>query len=401
MAEGRGSVSVEILQGDALARLRELPADSVHACITSPPYWQLRSYLPEQHPDKALELGLESTPEAYVERLVEVFREVRRALRPEGTLWLNLGDSYAGGGRGGGGSFMAERGEKSWKKGDNGHRSAPRGYKPKDLVGIPWMVALALRADGWWLRADIVWRKTNPQPESVDDRPTRAHEYVFLLAKSERYFYDAFPIREPHRDVRSAKTGSSALRGQATLRPLGREESAERWYHPDGRNARSVWDVPTHPSGVGHYAVFPEELVKRCILAGSSESCCAGCGASRQRVVESQRLRDGEPVQLPPARNAWPEARVHPRHTEGIGHNRIFTAKRHVRWVPSCSCGALDTPTVVLDPFGGSGTVGRVATRLGRRALLIELHPEYVELARARCAQQGLFTVRGGGLVDL
>lgn len=227
-------VSWEIRHGDALEVLQTLEPESVQACITSPPYWGLRDY---QHPEQ---LGLEKTPEEYVARLVEIFREVRRVLREDGTLWLNLGDSYSSGGRGGGGSFMDMRGGDgdpqagAWahRKDEKGWRSPPPGLKPKDLVGIPWRVAFALQADGWTLRSDIIWNKLNPMPESVTDRPTKSHEYLFLLSKSARYCYD-----EP---------GS-------------------------GRNRRSVWTIPTQPFHGAHFAVMPQALVEPCILAGSRE----------------------------------------------------------------------------------------------------------------------------------
>lgn len=230
-----GGITARILVGDAVTRLRELPEGCVQTCVTSPPYWGLRDY------GHAWQLGLEATPEAYVAALVDVFREVRRVLRDDGTIWVNLGDSYAG-------SRGAQSREHAGKHAPNvsalkaaqirtGLLRTP-GLKPKDLVGIPWLVAFALRADGWYLRSDIIWAKRNPMPESVTDRPTKAHEYIFLLAKSARYYYDAAAIREPC--------------------------SARK----DGANKRTVWSVATHPFAGAHFATFPPALITPCILAG-------------------------------------------------------------------------------------------------------------------------------------
>lgn len=248
---------IQILQGDCRDVLATLEAGSVQMCVTSPPYFGLRSYN-----GGAAEIGLEATPDAYIAALVEVFRGVRRVLRDDGTLWVNIGDSYAtnpGNGRGG-------------EQNDGGvpHRSVRdktgMGLKTKDLIGIPWMLAFALRADGWYLRSDIIWSKPNVMPESVRDRPTKSHEYLFLLSKHERYFYDAAAIQEqsvyrgppkPGKQAQAARTGLSPHRGH-----LGTE-------HPNGRNKRSVWTVATMPYKQAHYATFPEKLIEPCILAGS------------------------------------------------------------------------------------------------------------------------------------
>lgn len=451
-----------IHRGDALQFLRTLPAESVHCCVTSPPYWGLRDY------GVAGQLGLEPTPEEYVARMVEVFREVRRVLRGDGTCWMNLGSSYFGGGNGSGGSFAKER--PGWSVfGDNGptqslspprvpacgtdgkalqgslddghacpdcggeltacspihlrrisgnaqpseqvepqpsqkdhdtshadcassshsasdpcaldstivsssrsalvgiapevpvlesqsarptsgagvqssldssaytsgiaqsdHPSAFRtpgrvfvcmacgystrahpAFKPKDMVPIPWMVAMALQADGWWLRQDIIWHKPNPMPESVTDRCTKAHEYVFLLAKSERYFYDAEAVAEP---CAPEAWHNSDFRRKRNFDIHPTTGGGERNSRETTRNRRSVWTIPTAPYRGAHFATFPPDLVKPCVLAG-------------------------------------------------------------------CPVGG-----TVLDPFAGSGTTGRVALELGRHAVLIELNPEYIELIRQRCS---------------
>ena len=306
-----------ILQGDALTMLRTLPDESVHCCVTSPPYFGLRDYgVPGQ-------IGLEGSVEEYVARLVEVFAEVRRVLRHDGTLWLNLGDSYA-----------TQRNDHDWlgsgalaKKG----KFVPTGLKPKDLIGVPWRVAFALQAAGWWLRSDIIWAKKNCMPESVTDRPTRSHEYIFLLAKSERYYYDADAVMEPvtggaHPRTAGRNSRIYVDRDPAHLKPGVTPKSARPGlgikanssFHAVvndlvmARNKRTVWSVATQPYAEAHFATFPPKLIEPCILAG-------------------------------------------------------------------CPTGG-----VVLDPFFGSGTVGEVAIRHSRHYLGIELSAAYIQLAEKR-----------------
>ena len=334
-------VDWRILTGDCVEMLSTEPDESVQCVVTSPPYWGLRDYGVKG------QIGLESTPEEYVKSMVEVFRDVWRVLKIDGTVWLNLGDSYANTGKSGGGAQG-----KRWK--EHGGRTkdcagtfkyAPPRLKPKDLVGIPWRVALALQADGWWLRSDtieqvefycpcgcgyimeeriwrysqdrdIIWHKPNPMPESVTDRPTRAHEYVFLLTKSAKYFYDADALREPTSESFKKRFNSGAVaKRNPSPQGLGASSvSGESCFgSPDGkRNKRTVWTIPTQSYRGAHFATFPEKLVEPCILAG-------------------------------------------------------------------CPTGS-----VVLDPFCGSGTVGVVALRHRRRFLGVELNPEYVKLAEAR-----------------
>jgi len=244
--------------GNVLDVLPTIAAGRFRCCVTSPPYWGLRDY---GHSDQ---IGLEATPEMYVERMVAVFREVRRTLTDDGTLWLNVGDSYAmstKGSSGKGDKQLSNVGtvikDRSW--------SIPRGLKPKDLVGIPWMLAFALRADGWYLRSDIIWAKPNPMPESVTDRPTKAHEYVFLLSKSARYFYDADAIADP--TIKGA-AGSTFTGGKTGTNGMGRVSEALR-EERDTRNARSVWTIASQPFDGAHFATMPPTLAERCILAGS------------------------------------------------------------------------------------------------------------------------------------
>lgn len=252
---------IALYVGDSLEVLATLPESTARTCVTSPPYWGLRDY---GHPGQ---LGAERTPEEYVANLVAVFREVRRVLTEDGTLWLNLGDSYAGSSKSSAPrvGIVPGEGGKIQGRNRNGLGAVP-GLKPKDLVGIPWMVAFALRADGWYLRSDIIWAKPNAMPESVSDRPTKAHEYVFLFAKSERYFYDADAVKET---AKKGHAGSHFHTGKTAGHQLGRASGKPR--QDDGkRNARTVWSIATQPSGVGHFAMMPSELARRCILAGSA-----------------------------------------------------------------------------------------------------------------------------------
>jgi len=243
-----------IIEGDALQALRTLPSGAVHCCVSSPPYWGLRDY------GITGQIGLEHTPEEYVMRLVAVFNEMRRVLRADGTVWVNLGDSYNSTPSGDNTGLAAckER-QDGRQRGDNWratyssvkrHRRDVPGLKPKDLVGIPWRLAFALQADGWYLRSDIIWHKPNPMPESVTDRPTKAHEYIFLLTKSERYWYDADAIAEVSQTAGESRISSTMMiRGET-------------------RNRRTVWTVATQPYSEAHFATYPEELIRPCVLAG-------------------------------------------------------------------------------------------------------------------------------------
>ena len=400
--------------GSALEVLRRMPEASVHCCVTSPPYWSLRDYgvEPTTWPDAWVGcLGLEPTPALYVEHLLSVFDEVRRVLRSDGTLWLNLGDCYAASGSGSGldaskqvsdssgpriGSRSSFRRDRA-PRGDVAHKAAP-GLKPKDLVGIPWMVAFALRdRGGWYLRSDVIWHKTNPMPESITDRPTKSHEYVFLLSKSEDYFYDAHAIRE-------GDSGQSA--GNATRKFRGDHGGNKNlknahqgfgvpWKAGGGRNRRSVWTIPTAPFKGAHFATFPPRLVEPCILAGTSEhGCCSACGAPFERIVEKGRelieqkligganadgTYHGKAKKLYASTGAQDPSAVKARILEGM-RERVT-----VGWKPTCrhTLRTID-PCVVLDPFSGSGTTGMVARKLGRSFEGIDLNPEYVEMSNRR-----------------
>ncbi len=293
-------MSYTILQGDVHDQLKNIPDGTVRCCVTSPPYWGLRDYGVEG------QLGLEPTPDAYVAAMVDVFREVRRVLADDGTLWLNLGDSYAGSW----GNYSGQnRGNGTQREVVNGSLSSPAwdgrekerpaasrkldGIKPKDLVGIPWMVAFALRADGWYLRSDIIWSKPNPMPESVTDRPTKAHEYIFLLSKSAKYYYDAKACAEP------------------TVNNL-----MSRYHNGDApttRNRRSVWHIATHPYKGAHFATFPPALIEPCILAGSAPGDTVldpFLGSGTTLAVAKQHGRNGIGCELNPEYVALAQQRI-------------------------------------------------------------------------------------------
>jgi len=373
------SEPVTIHVGDVREGLAKIPAGSVQCCVTSPPYWGLRDYGVDG------QIGLEESPDAYVAAMVEVFRGVRRALRDDGVVFLNVGDSYSGGKTGrddkqnGGGLYDGR--QSGWVDGMTRQRPVPSGLKPKDLCMMPWRVALALQADGWYLRSVIVWAKKSPMPESVTDRPTSAWEPIFLLAKSERYFYDAEPIRETPKPwnqgwVRAPKCGEARVHG------AGAAGVTEKQYaEVKGANCRNVWSLGAEPYAEAHFATFPTEIPRRAIKAGTSEKgACPACGAPWTRVVER-------------GTNGMDEANAHER-TGDWTQERSGKAKcpsglivsgRTSGWAPGCDCNAGEpVPCVVLDPFLGSGTTIAVARQLGRHGVGCELNPEYVELAKVR-----------------
>lgn len=254
-----------IYTGDALAVLKTMPSESVNMCVTSPPYYGLRDYGVDG------QIGLEETPEAYIERLTDVFREVRRVLRNDGTLWVNIGDSYCGTGDKG------DYKDPKYAEGRNGQSvsrtKTVNGCKPKDLIGIPWMLAFSLRADGWYLRQDIIWQKPNPMPESVRDRCTKSHEYIFLLSKSPQYFFDHDAIKEkavlPAVEKREKQPRYGGNKYTATPDKFNRTKSGNAYDYTGYRSRHDVWAVTTQPFAGAHFAVFPEKLVEPCVLAGS------------------------------------------------------------------------------------------------------------------------------------
>lgn len=290
-------MTVTLLIGDCRDVLITLPAQSMHCCVTSPPYFGLRDY------GAAGQIGLEPTPAGYVAELVAVFREVRRVLRDDATLWLNLGDSYANDGKSGGktGGKQAYLDEASLLR--NGREKRVTGLKPKDLIGIPWRVAFALQADGWYLRQDIIWSKPNPMPESVTDRCTKAHEYIFLMSKSARYFYDAQAIAETVVDSTVERLAQDLEKQAGSNRVPGKTNGNMKAVGYEKRNKRSVWEVTTQPFTDAHFATFPPDLIEPCIKAG----CPAGgtvldpfAGAGTTGLVADRLQRHALLIELNP-----------------------------------------------------------------------------------------------------
>jgi DNA modification methylase len=393
-------MTARILVGDCVRELQLLPARSVQTCITSPPYWGLRDYGVEG------QLGLEEDPADYVAKLVAVFRQVRRVLRNDGTLWLNMGDSYTDGGRGDdtGSTLMGSRQCQSESRRAKVREGKPFGLGRKQLVGMPWRIAFALQADGWLLRSDVIWHKPNPMPESVTDRPTKAHEYLFLFAQSERYFYDAKAIEEPQSNHERARRLREQREGLDRTYALRRDQPHGQ--HPPGangvaksaaarqalavkgtRNKRSVWSISTRAFKGAHFATFPPQLVEPCILAGSAARACEMCGAP-WRVVYS------EPA---PADGRGPGNKARKRRNEYGGVGGPFKRQAHaIPWHPTtrepigaqrtcrCSLASGTARSLVLDPFGGAGTTALVAEALGRDSVLIELNEHYASMARER-----------------
>lgn len=347
------------------------------------------------------ELGSEPSPALFVAHMVEVFAEVRRVLRKDGTCWVNLGDSYASSVNGNPAESYRETDDRTFR--DKPFSTVVAGLKPKDLVGMPWRVALALQEDGWWLRSDIIWAKSNPMPSSVEDRPTTSHEYLFLLAKAARYYYDGDAIREPYSEgsidrykYRLQNTSPGCHRPEARDDALEIRTASAKVHgpNPSGRNRRTVWTINTESFSGAHFATFPTKLVEPCLLAGTSErGCCPHCGAGWERVVERE---------FQPQSDVSPERCVRgiakPEYYDSRqGTPRGVTAHSTTGWRPTCRCPHTEDdliPATVLDPFSGSGTTCAVAVKHGRWGIGCELNPEYIKLAHQRIAPEiGLFSV--------
>lgn len=464
-----------ILCGDVIEMLATLPDNSVDCCVTSPPYWGLRDYgtakweggdpncdhkaakeksrydyslenSPIQNPNNNREgtdapkwkdvcptcgakkvdrqIGLEKTPEEYVAKMVDVFRGVKRVLKPEGTVWLNIGDTYNVQQQGRSDDFIKRTGGNMGLNSKNArtHEYTPAvsGLRPKNLIGVPWRLAFALQADGWCLRQDIIWSKPNPMPESVTDRCTKAHEYIFLLSKSPQYYYDSEAIKEPgvlndgrefgvvrdrlfeydskqkamgrHEHRRKPSFGS-AQRDTRDTHGLGggnggineaKAKMKEKYENDEllMRNKRSVWTVNTFPFADAHFATFPESLIEPCILAGTShKGVCPDCGKPWERIVEKGGGSTGK---------SWHD------HSDDLGKGMSQSGKAEAEkqgcqyyvktlgWEPTCDCGKEPIPATVLDPFGGAFTTAVVAMKNLRHYIMIELNPAYVKIGKER-----------------
>jgi len=394
----RCSDGATLLQGDCLRVMATLPERHYHVCVTSPPYFALRSYLPADHPDKALEIGSETTSEAFVATMVEVFRQVWRVLRDDGVLFLNLGDSYAGSGRGGDTGLSGLEGSTTSQ--DQSKIAAKRtigpGLKPKDLCNVPHRVVLALQEDGWFHRDTIIWQKPSPMPGSQRDRCTSSYEFVFQLTKRPTYYWDMESIKESGKYGFTPKPGMYQRLGNADTNP----ERTHLGSCPDGdggtRIPRNVWTIASEGYSAAHFATFPRALPEKCIKAATSEKgCCPECGTPWVRVTDSERVRTrpgthsksydkitGETVD-DGVEKPW-------RDRAEIGNRdpgRHVTATRTVGWESGCHCRHDTTfgapfppvPCRVLDPFAGAGTTGLAAIALQRHCTLIELAEDYCD----------------------
>lgn len=367
-------MTVRIITADVFDGLAQIDADSVDCVVTSPPYWGLRDY------GTTGQIGLESTLGEHLEVMVRVFGEVRRVLKPAGTVWLNYGDCYAATPSGSFGKGNNGRGMQGGEFKTNKPFSTVGGYfKPKDLCMMANRLAIALQDDGWWVRSEIIWHKPNPMPESVTDRPTSVHEKIWLLTKSQRYWYDAEAVRE-------ARQGNTHSRGTKRTPPIdaagqGHKDWVKYMTADDDlqdRNLRNVWTIPTHSFSQAHFATFPPDLVEPCIKAGCPEIVCAKCGAPHVRNISVTYDNPG-------GRTTNGPRSLERRHETAGFDKRLEKRVETLGFSPSCKCAAgVVANGVVLDPFGGSGTVGMVADRLGRDAILIELNPEYAAMAERR-----------------
>lgn len=422
---------VDFHQGNCLDVLPQLQADSVQMVVTSPPYWGLRKYDGQQeyiwnnhngcehewgsyilidhrglqtNTSKTLNgpqredarkhvrgnlcskcgawkgaYGLEPTIDLYVEHTVEILRAIKRVLRPDGVVWWNIGDSYAG--SGGPGSQCDRMSPAGYKEGFEKYRNPNRkvsGLKPKDLCLIPFRIALAAQAAGWYVRSVIIWNKPNPMPESVKDRPTESHEYILMLTKSKHYYFDMEAVREPAQNWGNTRDRSNYRGG--TRDPLLKHHGLDKMdFAESGRNIRSVWDITTQPFKEAHFATFPEEIPRRCILASTSETGnCEKCGKPWVRIVEpseeyakmlgkSMHNHENDDIR------GWSQ------------HKKSVNAEyKTLGWLPSCKCDAGIVRPVVLDPFGGSVTTSKVAKELGRKSIYIDTSEKYLEMARKR-----------------
>lgn len=386
--------------GNALEVLRDLPSESVHCIVTSPPYFGLRNYAikPSTWGDGWVGcLGNEPTLSMYIDHMVEIFREARRVLRHDGTLWLNLGDSYNN-------TRPGARDADLWPKQSRNDHTHDKTLVPeakrKELLLVPARVAIALSQDGWYLRSDIIWNKPNAMPESVNDRPAKAHEYIFLFAKSESYFYDSVSIKEAATTAgKSRKTPDgwdTSKSAHGSFHPNGREKGKQNGVQGATKNKRSVWTVSTSPFKGAHFATFPLKLITPCILAGTSEKgVCQYCGAAwrRKKILVGNQITESM-IAAGADRNGAYNGAATKNFAAAKAQNasdskrRILESMSRVyeyEWIQGCDCFPSDPlKATVLDPFSGSGTTGVVALKNGRNYIGIELNLEYLEMSRER-----------------
>lgn len=415
-----------------LKGLKKLPDNSVHCVVTSPPYWGLRDY---GHSDQ---LGLEKTPELYIRRMVRVFDEVKRVLRDDGTLWLNIGDSYASHG----GIYKSSEAQGKYNYLSSGAEGAQKKFnklqgniKAKDLIGIPWMLAFALRKRGWYLRQDIIWNKPNCMPESVRDRCTKSHEYIFMFSKSAHYYYDHVAIQEPciydvngdgtaarkarvndsdksapdamHNGIRAGFKDAAKFNGKHTDKQKGHSRRHDGFNdHWDAmtkaeqctgmRNKRSVWTVSPAQFKEAHFATFPEKLIVDCIKAGTSEyGCCSKCGAPYERIADKTLVPTTKA-----SYNSKPDERDRIADKLDQGSNRMKDGHKPgwvnitetKGWQPGCDCHASVVPAIVVDNFMGAWTTALVARKLGRNFIGWEINKAYNAIGEKRLRNElGLF----------
>ena len=376
-----------VIQGDALDVLRTLPDEYAQCSVSSPPYFRVRDYGVDG------QIGLEETPADYIQKLVGVYREVRRVLRKDGICWIVIGDTYAG-----------SWGNQSRKRGRGTQRpingpmltpvedgrypsmgsrtgAIPPGsdYKSKDLLLVPQQLELALRADGWYVRDVVIWAKPNPMPSSVRDRCTSAYEHVVMLAKSKRYYFDQDAIREEPKYGVKGKVSEGAW-PQDEVGHVGPDGAQHLHCHPSGANKRNVWTVATQPFPGAHFAVFPSRLIEPMILAGSAAQACVECGAPWRRVVERTPMEWREGPTREDSLSSCSTSSARTRVSGTMTRSPTTTTG----WEPTCEHDDGLSSSLVLDPFCGSGTTGMVARRLGRRFLGIDLSPDYCDMARER-----------------
>lgn len=384
----------KIYQGDCIEVLKTLPDNSINCCVTSPPYFGLRDYGVEG------QIGLEKSINEYIEKLVLVFREIRRVLRDDGSLWINLGDSYnhkttEGAKIQGNPEFNKNRPSREATR--LPARELQHRLQNKDLIGIPWRVAFALQADGWILRQDIIWHKPNPMPESIKDRFTKSHEYIFMFVKKQSYYFDADSVREPMSEKtkeRDKYKFSGAFKGQFQGSPVekrwqdGRPIENPSFFNESGRNRRSVWTVSVKPYKGSHFATFPMDLIEPCILSTCPEFVCPVCGKIREKQFDREYVDrpNGDELEefnhergIAPgkgqARNRWSGGNIPIQPKHFIGYS-------------DCGCCSDFNNGIVIDPFMGAGTTALVALKNNRNYVGIELNPDYITLAEQRIATE-------------